>query len=69
MQDGRVTTKGSRSDTVDTSAWPLAAAVFLTGENETAFGFSPKSPFEIGEASRVSTAGRQMAAINPRGRF
>jgi phosphate-selective porin OprO/OprP len=44
----RITTKGSRSDTVDTSAWQLSAAVFLTGEDETYFGFSPKSPFQIG---------------------
>jgi len=44
----RVKTKGSRSDTVDTSAWQLSAAVFLTGENETFSGFSPKSPFEFG---------------------
>jgi phosphate-selective porin OprO/OprP len=45
---GRVTTKGARSDTVNTRAWQLSAAYFLTGEDESYFGFSPKSPFEIG---------------------
>jgi phosphate-selective porin OprO and OprP len=45
---GRVTTAASRSDTLNTSAWQLSAAYFLTGEDETYFGFSPKSPFQIG---------------------
>jgi phosphate-selective porin OprO and OprP len=45
---GRVTTKRPSSDTLNTTAWQLSAAVFLTGENETYFGFSPKSPIELG---------------------
>jgi phosphate-selective porin OprO/OprP len=45
---GRMTATASRSDTVDTRAWQLSAAYFLTGEDETYFGFSPKSPFQIG---------------------
>lgn len=45
---GRVRTAASRSDTLNTSAWQRSAAYFLTGEEETYFGFSPKSPFQIG---------------------
>jgi phosphate-selective porin OprO/OprP len=44
----QVSASVSRSDTLNTTAWQVSAAYFLTGEEESYFGFSPKSPFEIG---------------------
>ena len=36
------------TDSLNTTAWQLSAAVFLTGEDESYYGFTPKSPFQVG---------------------
>jgi phosphate-selective porin OprO and OprP len=38
----------SRSATLSNKAWQLTAAYFLTGEEENYYGFTPKSPFQVG---------------------
>jgi len=43
----RNTTAGLRSDTVDTSAWQVAAHWFLTGEDESFKGFKPNNVFSL----------------------
>ena len=43
----RATTAGLRSDTVDTTAWQLAAHWFLTGEDESFKGFKPNNVFSL----------------------
>lgn len=47
----RTTGAGLRSDTIDTSAWQLAASWFLTGEEAAFRGFQPNSTFSPGEGS------------------
>jgi phosphate-selective porin OprO and OprP len=41
----RVTAIGLREDSIDTSAWQLAASYFLTGEEAAFRGFKPKTTF------------------------
>ncbi|HWJ04632.1 MAG TPA: porin [Steroidobacteraceae bacterium] len=41
----RATTAGLRSDTVETTAWQIAAHWFLTGEEQSFKGFKPNSVF------------------------
>jgi phosphate-selective porin OprO and OprP len=41
----RVVTAGTRTGTVDTDAWQLAASYFLTGEEAAFRGFKPKASF------------------------
>ncbi len=43
----RETSIGLRSDTIDTTAWQLAASFFLTGEEATYRGYKPNSSFSI----------------------
>jgi phosphate-selective porin OprO/OprP len=43
----RTTTAGTRSDTVDTTAWQLAAHWFLTGEEQSFRGFKPGNVFSL----------------------
>jgi phosphate-selective porin OprO/OprP len=43
----RTTTAGLRSDTVDTTAWQVAAHWFLTGEEESFKGFKPNNVFSL----------------------
>jgi len=44
----QVSTMVLRSDTLNNKAWQLTAAYFLTGEEENYYGFTPKSPFQVG---------------------
>jgi phosphate-selective porin OprO/OprP len=37
-----------RSDTLNNKEWQLTASYFLTGEEENYYGFTPKSPFQVG---------------------
>jgi phosphate-selective porin OprO/OprP len=43
----RATTTGLRSDTVETTAWQVAAHWFLTGEEESFKGFKPNDVFSL----------------------
>jgi phosphate-selective porin OprO and OprP len=43
----RETSIGLRSDTIDTTAWQLAASFFLTGEEATYRGYKPNSSFSL----------------------
>ena len=43
----RVATTGLRSDTIDTTAWQLAASFFLTGEEASYRGYKPNSSFSV----------------------
>ncbi len=43
----RATTAGLRSDTVDTTAWQVAAHWFLTGEEQSFKGFKPGNVFSL----------------------
>jgi phosphate-selective porin OprO/OprP len=43
----RTTTAGTRSDTVETTAWQIAGHWFLTGEEQAFKGFKPNSVFSI----------------------
>jgi phosphate-selective porin OprO/OprP len=43
----RTTDAGTRSDTVDSTAWQLAASFFLTGEEATFRGYKPNSSFAL----------------------
>ena len=43
----RTTTAGTRSDSLETSAWQLAASWFLTGEEESFRGFKPNNVFSL----------------------
>jgi phosphate-selective porin OprO/OprP len=43
----RATTAGLRSDTVETTAWQVAAHWFLTGEEEAFKGFKPNNVFSL----------------------
>jgi phosphate-selective porin OprO/OprP len=45
----RATGTSARSDTVDTTAWQLAASWFLTGEEASFRGFRPNSVFAVGK--------------------
>jgi phosphate-selective porin OprO and OprP len=45
----RVTTAGTRSDSLDTSAWQLQASWFLTGEEEGFRGFKPNNVFSLAD--------------------
>jgi phosphate-selective porin OprO/OprP len=47
----RVATSGLRSDTIDTTAWQLAASFFLTGEEASYRGYKPNSSFSIEDGS------------------
>jgi phosphate-selective porin OprO/OprP len=47
----RATTAGLRSDTVETSAWQIAAHWFLTGEEQSFKGFKPNSVFAPGKGT------------------
>jgi phosphate-selective porin OprO and OprP len=44
---GRTTAAGLREDSLDTSAWQLAATWFLTGEEAAFRGFKPNSVFSL----------------------
>ena len=43
----RTTPAGTRSDSLDTTAWQLAASFFLTGEEESFRGFKPNNVFSL----------------------
>ena len=43
----RTTALGTRTDQLDTTAWQLAASVFLTGEEEGFRGFKPNNVFSL----------------------
>jgi phosphate-selective porin OprO/OprP len=43
----RTTTAGRRTANLDTTAWQLAASVFLTGEEESFRGFKPINVFSL----------------------
>ena len=43
----RTTPAGTCSDSLDTTAWQLAASVFLTGEEESFRGFKPNNVFSL----------------------
>jgi phosphate-selective porin OprO/OprP len=43
----RATSVGLRSDTIDTTAWQLAASFFLTGEEASFRGYKPNSSFSL----------------------
>lgn len=47
----RVASTGLRSDTIDTTAWQLAASFFLTGEEASFRGYKPNSVFSVGDGS------------------
>jgi len=47
----RVATTGLRSDTIDTTAWQLAASFFLTGEEASYRGYKPNSSFSVEDGS------------------
>jgi len=46
----RTTTAGTRRATINTNAWQLAAAWFVTGEEETFRGYTPNSTFIPGQS-------------------
>jgi phosphate-selective porin OprO/OprP len=47
----RIVPSGLRTGTVDTSAWQLAVSYFLTGEEASYRGFTPKSRFSLEDAT------------------
>ena len=47
----RPVTTGLRSDTIDTTAWQLAASFFLTGEEASYRGYKPNSVFSIADGT------------------
>lgn len=51
QQVSRATATGTRADTVDTTAWQLAASWFLTGENASFRGYNSNSVFSPGSGS------------------